>query len=281
MSVEAITVVLHHSKASGTDLIVLLGIANHSGDGGAWPSIATLAKYARVDERWVRRVIRRLEAGGEITVHLQAGGMADTRNDRRTNRYDVNVRCPDDCDRTTNHRTSDEGVYRPPREDFGINGGVYRTTTGGSTEPDGGVCGPPEPSLEPSIEPASKETPSPTPSAEVPEPERFDEFWDTYDKKRGRKAVEQKWRLALKKPGVTADLLVAAAGAYIEWVRQEGKHPAYTKDPATWLNGEHWTDELPGRAQPRTRVQEHLTLVQQLAAEEAEQSTHPEIGYRQ
>jgi hypothetical protein len=124
-----------------------------------------------------------------------------------------------------------------------------------------------------------KETPRA--SARETEPDRFDEFWTTYDKRRGRKAALAKYRIALKKPGVTEDLLIAAAAAYIEWQRFDGKHPHFTKDPATWLHGEHWTDERPGRIQPQTRVQEHLTLVQQLAAEEADQPTIAEIGYRQ
>lgn len=96
------------------------------------------------------------------------------------------------------------------------------------------------------------------------ETDRFDEFWDTYAKKRGRKAAEQKWRLALKKPGVTADLLITAARAYIDWQRSEGKHPEFTKDPATWLNGEHWTDERVARAPERGRAAQWLQLAADL-----------------
>lgn len=122
-----------------------------------------------------------------------------------------------------------------------------------------------------------KNTPRASARETEPTPDRFDEFWTTYDKRRGRKATVAKYRLALRKPGVTAELLIAAAASYIEWQRSEGKHPQFTKDPATWLNGEHWTDERVARPQPQTRVQEHLTLVQQLAAEEA---TVREIGQR-
>jgi hypothetical protein len=101
--------------------------------------------------------------------------------------------------------------------------------------------------------------------------DRFDEFWDTYDHKVGRKKAEQKWKQALRRPGVDADLLIAAAASYIEWQKAEAKHPEFTKHPATWLNGEHWRDERVARQAPRTRVQEHLSLVEQLALEEAEQ----------
>lgn len=99
--------------------------------------------------------------------------------------------------------------------------------------------------------------------------DRFDEFWDAYDKKAGRKKCVTAYRAALKKPGVTDDLLISAASAYIEWVRSEGKHPTFTKNPLTWLHGEHWADERAARQPAMTRMQEHLALVQQLAAEES------------
>lgn len=34
MSIEAMAVALHHSKTQGATKLVLLGIANHEGDGG-------------------------------------------------------------------------------------------------------------------------------------------------------------------------------------------------------------------------------------------------------
>lgn len=80
--------------------------------------------------------------------------------------------------------------------------------------------------------------------------DRFDEFWDTYDKKVGKKKAEAKWRLALKKRGVTADLLIESARTYIAWQKSEEKHPEFTKDPTTWLTGEHWNDERPSSAKP-------------------------------
>ena len=73
--------------------------------------------------------------------------------------------------------------------------------------------------------------------------DRFEEFWQVYGKKVDRKRSRAKWRLALKKPGVTADLLIAAAESYVARQRAKGKHPEFTKDPMTWLNGENWNDE--------------------------------------
>lgn len=109
MSVESVAVVLHHSAASGTAKNVLIGIANHDGDGGSWPSIASLAKYARVTERNVQVAIRKLVKLGEIEVHLQAGGNRQTDPRYRANRYDILLHCPADCDRTKNHRSIHDG----------------------------------------------------------------------------------------------------------------------------------------------------------------------------
>jgi hypothetical protein len=105
MSVESMAVVLHHSPAKGTDKVILLGIANHDGDGGAWPSVATLAKYANIDTRGVQKVLARLEESGQIARYVQEGGTLAMRNGQRPNRYVINVVCPADCDRTTAHRT--------------------------------------------------------------------------------------------------------------------------------------------------------------------------------
>lgn len=104
MSVEAMAMVLHHSRAKGTAKLVLLGIANHQGDGGAWPAVGTLARYANVTERNVQKALQQLVNLGELLVELQAGGDRDKPDHERPNRYDVTVTCPSWCDRSTNHR---------------------------------------------------------------------------------------------------------------------------------------------------------------------------------
>lgn len=103
MSVEAIALVLHHSKVSGIDKLVLVGVANHLGDGGAWPRVETLARYAGCSERTVQRSLQRLVEAGELAVHLQAGGTHRTPERYRPNRYDLLLSCPATCDRTAQH----------------------------------------------------------------------------------------------------------------------------------------------------------------------------------
>lgn len=151
MSIEAMAVVLHHSRAKGTDKLVLLGIANHAGDGGAWPTVVTLARYANVSERTVQRSIESLVMLGEIQVYLQAGGTRNVAPGHRPNRYDVLVACPATCDRSWQHRPLhlDEpalwisGVTPTSPGDARVTPGVTPTSPGGVTPTS------PKPSLEP------------------------------------------------------------------------------------------------------------------------------------
>ena len=105
MSVESIAIALHHSRAKGSAKLVLIGIANHDGDGGAWPTVATLAKYANCSPSQVQRGVAELERLGEVRRYVQAGGDYRYAEHERPNRYAVLLRCPADCDRSSQHRT--------------------------------------------------------------------------------------------------------------------------------------------------------------------------------
>jgi len=89
MSIEAVSLVLNNSKATGRAKLVLLGIANHLGDQGAWPSISTLARYANASERSVKRDIQELIELGELKVELQN---APTNHQYKTNLYWITIR---------------------------------------------------------------------------------------------------------------------------------------------------------------------------------------------
>lgn len=110
MSVESVAIVLHHSHAGGTAKLVLVGIANHDGDGGAWPRIETLMKYAGRSERTVQAALGELQALGELVVHRNAGGSSSTPRDRRPNLYEITLNCPPECEGGKQHRTPDDDV---------------------------------------------------------------------------------------------------------------------------------------------------------------------------
>lgn len=105
--------VLHHSRARGTAKLVLIGIANHDGDGGAWPSIATLARYAGCSDRAVQRALRELLTLREVAVYRQEGGPQNMAPRARPNRYDVLVTCPPGCDRTKHHKVKPDDPEDP------------------------------------------------------------------------------------------------------------------------------------------------------------------------
>lgn len=123
MSIEAVAIALHHSQAKGTAKLVLIGIANHDGDGGSFPKVATLAKYAGVHPRRIVSILNTLGGLGEIVIHQQAGGTHKTPEAVRPNLYEFILTCPPECDRTKNHRIEGEhlarsyrGQYDPARE---------------------------------------------------------------------------------------------------------------------------------------------------------------------
>jgi hypothetical protein len=68
MSVHVIAWVLHHSKARLGDRLVLLVLADKANDDGtgAWPSVRTIAREARMSVRAVQYSLRRLERAGAI-----------------------------------------------------------------------------------------------------------------------------------------------------------------------------------------------------------------------
>jgi helix-turn-helix protein len=76
VSIRAREWVWEHSKAEGTDLLLMLAIAEHTRDDprvGAWPSQERLAKKIRKTARQVRRITDKLEGWGELTVVPNGG----------------------------------------------------------------------------------------------------------------------------------------------------------------------------------------------------------------
>lgn len=137
MAIESMARVLQMCTLQGTAKLVLLGIANHDGDGGSWPSIATLAKYASVTERNAQKAVDRLIEDGWITCEVQGGGNRATRGDRRPNLYHIVW-------------TRLDGVSLPTDD---VDGVSDATSRGVATDVDGVSVATPEPSLEPSMNP--------------------------------------------------------------------------------------------------------------------------------
>lgn len=82
MSIQAWNLVWKYSKNGGSALLVLLAVADHiNSDGWAWPHIEHLAQKTKLSSRQVIRVIKILEASGELYVE----------HNHYLNRYRINI----------------------------------------------------------------------------------------------------------------------------------------------------------------------------------------------
>jgi len=204
MSIEIMNAVWRHSKADGRARLVLLAIADHQGEMGAWPSLATLAKMVNASERSVQRDIDYLQQIGELEVHYQ---QAPTRNHYKSNLYFVKL---------TGVTEYETGVTNT---DLGVT-----NTQGGVTA--GGVQ-----SLNRTIT---------EPLTETHERELFDEFWKEYPKKSDKRVALKAFKSALTR--ATFDQILAGVIAYRQ--ATESIEQRFVKNPATWLNADAWENEI-------------------------------------
>ena len=161
MTSGQVAVVFYHSASQGSDRLVMLAIADHDGEGGAWPGISTLARMANVSASTVRRSIKACVALGELAVHQQQGGTLATPNHRRPNRYDVLVRCPDWCDRSGRHACRHCRERGEHKAECPVSTGVSPVTPHG--DDDGVSAVTPHP-LSPVTPEPPMDTPTPTPT---------------------------------------------------------------------------------------------------------------------
>lgn len=196
MSIEAVSLVLNQSRATGRAKLVLLGIANHLGDQGAWPSISTLARYANASERSVKRDIQELVELGELKVELQN---APTKTQYKTNLYWITI---------------SSGVTESAS---GVTDWVSRGDSSGKS----GVT----PVGTQNINITIKE---PSLKSDL---ESFETFWLLYPKKVAKADAVKAWKQATKKK--TADELIGLAKAYSESKLPDQQYIPY---PASWLN---------------------------------------------
>ena len=198
MSIEAVSLVLNNSRATGRAKLVLLGIANHLGDHGAWPSISTLARYANSSERSVKRDIQELVELGELKVEMQN---APTKTQYKTNLYWITI--------SSGVTDSASGVTDwVSRGDSSGKSGVTPVGTQNI------ILTIKEPSLKSDFD-------------------SFDTFWNLYPKKVAKADALKAWKQATKKK--TADELIALTKAYSESKLPDMTYIPY---PASWLNKE-------------------------------------------
>ena len=153
--------VWRESKSDGRARLVLLAIADHQGEIGAWPSIATLARMVNASERSVQRDIKHLEAIGELRVEVQN---APTRSQYKSNLYWVNL----------------PSVAR----------GVTNATPGVTDSASGVTAG----GVQTLIEPLPKDKLTHAQNEEL-----FQEFWNAYPRKLDKAKAFRAFKSAMKR----------------------------------------------------------------------------------
>jgi len=74
MSIKITSYLWECSTRSGSELLMLLAIADHANDQGkCWPSLETLARKCRVSKRQAINIIHQLEASGELSIKRGGG----------------------------------------------------------------------------------------------------------------------------------------------------------------------------------------------------------------
>lgn len=210
MSIEISNAVWRTSQSVGRARLVLLAIADHQGEIGAWPSIETLAKMVNASERSVQRDIAELVELGELIKHEQA---APSRGQYKSNLYWVNL--PSVSHLISGVTDGDSGVTE---------------LTSGVTELQSGVTAGGALTLTRTIT---------KPLLEDIHQNDFDLFWQSYPTKVGKSAAKTAFAKAMKQ--TDADTIIAGV---IRYRNDPNRDPAYTKHPATWLNAGCWDDEL-------------------------------------
>jgi predicted transcriptional regulator len=225
MGIQVMNAVWRNSKASGRQKLVLLAIADHQGELGAWPSIKTISTMANASERSVQRDIQQLVELGELIVETRS---APTQGQYKANRYWVSLKdSPEVTDSAAEvtERASEVTELAP------------EVTAGGVL------------TLNRTLNRNLNETLV----------SQFESFWNNYPRKTDKGSARKAYKQAVTK--ADPEHINLKAKEYGDDPNLPDKK--YIKHPATWLNAESWDNgPLPTRAnraeQNRKAMEEFL-----------------------
>ena len=208
MSISALALSLYHSKSTYSKRLVLIAIANFEGENGAYPSHDTIGRLSGgLNRRTVQRAIDDL---------VQMGELSEIRREGQTNLYRVAISCPDNCDRTSNHRLNKGGGHQTA-------GGLQTAGGGGVQTAGGAVYRPPEPLSN---------------HKDNHKDELFKVFWESYPKKPPRQERKQDAIKAFKSALTRATFEDIMAGV----IAYQSRHNGYPLLAHNWLKNDGWED---------------------------------------
>lgn len=189
-----------HSQAVGRARLVLLAIADHQGEIGAWPALETLARMVNASTRSVQRDIEYLQDIGELRVDYQN---APTEGRYKSNLYWVTLGVTNTGQGVTN---TDLGVTKTAQ---GVTAGGVQSLNRTLNE-----------------EPLNNYR------------ELFDEFWKEYPRKSDKRAALRAFKSALNRTNFE-DILAGAIRYATDPNLPETrfiKHPATWLNADAWEN---------------------------------------------
>lgn len=210
------------SRHAGTDLLMLLAIADFSDDDGlAFPSVEKLAKKCRMSKRNAQDRLKALSESGELTILKNQGPPPKYPNLFRVNLELLGMKHASPVQPTAPVQ------YSVERGAAHCMAGVKPTA--------------PKPSVNHQelliTRSAKKQRRIPSPSASDSVPEGFDEFWIAYDKKVGKSNAIKVWK-SIRTDTDLIQRIVSAAKRYSSATERQ-----YRKDPERWLKGRRWEDD--------------------------------------
>ncbi|WP_044027243.1 helix-turn-helix domain-containing protein [Corynebacterium glutamicum] len=251
MSLKAMIWVLHDAPTKNhTEFAILMALADraggHSDGDAAYPSQAWIADKAQCSVATVKRHLKELETRGLIKRGDQSI-VSDFRVDRRPVVWDLcldKTRTNSADDGSSNQTKSTVAQNEPPLNNEAT---VAQNQTNGSSNGDGTVAHsyelqtvlnhPKPPINQPPIVPHG---------GRAPYPASFEEFWNTYPRRVGKRTAFKAWERAIKRAGEEEILFGAQALARDPNLPQE----QFIPHPTTWLNRDGWEDAQMPSAEP-------------------------------
>ncbi|UCV15520.1 helix-turn-helix domain-containing protein [Quatrionicoccus australiensis] len=230
MSVRTMARVWESSQHAGSDLLMLLAIADFSDDdGNAYPAVATLAAKCRMKERNCRYILRTLEGSGELSIKSNAGPHGSNLYRVNLTRLGLQHSAGVQSFAGLQHSAATPAKdCRQPLQHSAANPSVNHQEP--STRHD-----------------AAKQRRVCSPSASESADDGFATFWAQYPKKVAKPQALKAWK-KIKPAGQLLASLMAALDkqkASADWLKDGGQ---FIPHPATWLNGRRWEDEAPQAA---------------------------------
>lgn len=214
MSVRAISQVLDKSAHGGTELLMLIILADYSDDeGNSYPSVSSLARKCRLKPRRANYILKALTDSGELRILKNEGP-------KGTNRYRLIF--------------SAMGQVQPLHSSAPLHSAAPLHSSAG-----GGALQCAKPLHSSADEPSLNRQ---EPSVQINADALFVNFWTAYPRKAAKPAAAKAFKSvkvnALLLQIILADIERRKAGQ--DWQKEDGK---FVPNPATYLNQRRWEDE--------------------------------------